>query len=562
MLPDGVSHTSRSRKDSAFHATLDALNSLDARSATGGNRNWLFVAYDQLSDALGPLSREPPETLGIVVVENLWKARRRPYHKQKLANVLCNLRHFAIEQARRGVAVMHVVGDAPYGELLRPIAIRLQGNGEARRFRAMRVMRPAERELRVDLAPLVAEGLLCEVPHDGWLTGREQFLRACGESPPYRMDAFYRLVRRETGVLMRGAKPLGGGFSFDGENRKRWPGAPSAPEPPRFEVDAIRAEVGELIERHFAGYPGRVDLTRVAASRADAEKMLAWAVDACLAEFGPYEDAMSSRSRGLFHTRLSTLINLHRLTPREVIDAVLDRARDGESDDVGLASVEGFVRQVLGWREFVHHVHEVTDGFRIVPEGVPVREAVHGAGPSFLGAANQLPRAYWGEAESGLNCLDSVIQGVIEEGYSHHITRLMVLANIATLLDVDARELTDWFWVMYADAYDWVVEPNVLGMGSFAVGDLMTTKPYVAGAAYIDRMSDYCAGCRYVPKGGDAGRACPLTRLYWAFLWRHRERFDRNVRMSVVMRAVEKRSDDEKQRDNEVFAAMVRSLTG
>jgi len=565
---------------SAFHRALGE------RGVDPAGRRWLFAPYDQLSDALGPLSREDPAELGIVVVETPWKPARRPYHRQKLALVLANLRHFALEQATRGVAVRHVVGDGPYGRALEPVA---------RELGPLRVMRPAERELRADLAALLASGALVEIPHEGWLTSREQFEAAFGRGRrgargdrgggrehggsreavrAWKLDTFYRHVRRETGILMeRGQdgelRPRGGRFSFDTENRKPWKGEPEPPSPPRFEPDEITREVGDLVERHFPRHPGELDLAALSATAPDAERLWRWARRRCLEHFGPYQDAMTTRSSTLFHTRISALLNLHRLTPRRVV-------MDVERMDLSLASQEGFIRQVLGWREFVHHVHEATDGFRRLPGRGNPRVAEEpgdggwgrwkgrawrprpapdgGARPSFLRATSALSPAYWGEP-SGLHCLDAVVGDVWREGYGHHITRLMVLANLATLLDISPRELTDWFWVAYTDAYDWVVEPNVLGMGTFAVGDLFTTKPYVSGAAYIDRMSDYCRECAFPP-----GRDCPVTPLYWAFLDRHWERLASNPRLRMPYASLAKRSVARRRRDRETFEAVREAL--
>lgn len=505
------------------------LKRLKASGRTRGPRRWLYVPYDQLSDRVGPLAREAADELGIVLVESPWKAARRPYHRQKLAFVLSNQRHFALEQAARGVAVHYVVHDGPYHEALEKVVSELG---------ALEVMEPAERELRVDLAPLVESGKLRVHPHEGWLTTREQFLEGAGANAPWRMDAFYRHVRRETGLLMERGKPRGGKWSFDTENRKPWKGEPPAPQLPRFEPDAITREVGELVESRFASHPGTLDLAALPATSEDARKLLVWAVELALPHFGPFEDAMSVRSSGLFHTRLSPLINLHRLLPREVLDAALRAPID-------LASQEGFVRQVLGWREFVRHVHRETDGFRtLAPD----------ARPSVLGAHRALPPAYWGE-RSGLHCLDSVVADVWREGWSHHITRLMVLSNLATLLDLEPRELTDWFWVAYIDAFDWVVEPNVLAMGTYGVGGLMTTKPYVSGAAYIARMSDYCKGCRF-----DPASTCPITPLYWAFLARNAEKLGQSARMDMPLRSVAKRSPAQRARDAEVFERVSSTL--
>ena len=489
-------------------------------------RTWVYVPYDQLHDGLGALATLPPEELGIVLVESPEKAGRRPYHKQKLALVLANLRHFALEQAARGVDVRHVVAGAG--------GYRGALEQAARELGPLVVHEPAERELREELRPLLGTALSAR-PHTGWLTTQEQFTRATGGAPPYRMDAFYRLVRKDTGILMERGKPVGGKLSFDAENRKAWRGTPSAPAPLRFAPDAVTDEVGRLVERNYASHPGELDLSMLPATLADAEATWRWALDACLPHFGPYEDAMSRASSGLFHTRISALLNLHRLLPTRVVADVL-------AADLPLQSREGFVRQVLGWREFVRHVHLATDGFRKLPWG-PEPDAA----PSFLGAKRSLPQAYWGKP-SGLGCLDHVVADVFREGYSHHITRLMVLGNLATLLDVSPRALTDWFWFAYVDAYDWVVEPNVLAMATFGAGDLMTTKPYVAGSAYIHRMSDYCGGCGFDPKS-----TCPITRLYWAFLGRHEAQLSGNMRMAMPLRSLEKRAPEERARDGRVF---------
>ena len=520
------------------------------------NRRWLFVPYDQLSDRIGPLAGEDPSELGIVLVENPWKAARRPYHRQKLALVLTNMRHFAVEQAVRGVAVRYVVADGPYHLALESLIAELG---------PMRTMRSAEYELRFDLAPLVQAGGLIELAHEGWLTINEDFAASQKKGPPWRMDAFYRQVRRRTGVLMDNGKPLGGKFSFDADNRKSWPGQPPAPDPPFFEPDSLTIEVARLIETHFEAHPGDIDLATLPATLDDAETLWRWALDCCMPEFGPYEDAMSHASSGLFHTRISGLLNLHRLLPSRVVD-------DVAALDIPLASKEGFIRQVLGWREFVRHVHEATGGFRELPDGAPHRAERPGDGgwsrwsdstwacgsnaggfdggacPSALSAERPLPLSYWPGHPSGLECLDRVVEDVWREAWSHHITRLMILSNIAGLLDVSPRELTDWFWIAYVDAYDWVVEPNVLAMGTYAVGPLMTSKPYVSGAAYINRMSDYCSACAFNPK-----KNCPITNLYWAFLDRHCQVFADNPRMRLVLNSLARRSDSQLRTDKAVF---------
>lgn len=533
---------------SAFRSALSAA----AADLSEDNRQWIYVPYDQLTDAVGPLSEAPAESLGIVLVESPRKAGQRPYHKQKLALVLANGRQFALEQARRGVAVEHVVARGTYAEALREVAAR-RG--------PLRMMEAAERELRADLSSAVEAGVVRVVPHAGWLTEPRDF-DPKQKGPPWRMDAFYRRVRKRTGLLLDGAgKPEGGKWSHDADNRQFWPGTPPAPEPPRFEADAVTAEVADLIQREYGHHPGVLDVSTLPTTAADARRLWAWALRECMEHFGPFEDAMSTASRTVFHTRISGLLNLHRLLPAEVV-------RDVADAEIPLSSKEGFIRQVIGWREFVRHVHRATDGFRSVgPADAtpgdggferwsgwpwPRTESLvdGGAQPNALNADTPLPPAFWG-TRSGMACLDHVVEGVWREGYGHHITRLMVLANLGTLLDVSPRELTDWFWVAYTDAYDWVVEPNVLGMGTYGAGDCMTTKPYVSGSAYIDKMSDYCAGCGFHPK-----KTCPITRLYWAFLARHADALSSNHRLGLIMGSLRKRAPEEKQRDAATFEAV------
>ncbi|TVP42493.1 MAG: deoxyribodipyrimidine photolyase [Gemmatimonadales bacterium] len=523
---------SSSSSSSAFRRELEG------RQTDPAGRRWLFVPYDQLSDSVGPLAREAPEELGIVVVESPSKGARRPYHRQKLALLLANLRHFALEQAARGVSVHHVVSPGGYADALAPL-VRERG--------PFRMMEAAERELRADLAPLVVKGGLEILPHEGWLTTREDFEKGAGPSPPWRMDAFYRQVRKRTGILMENGKPEGGKYSFDAENREAWKGDPPAAILPIFPLDPVKEEVVALVEERFGNHPGVLQPDALPATLPDVEALWEWALEACLPRFGPFEDAMSVDSRTLFHTRVSGLLNLLRITPQRLLEDVL-------ALDISLASREGFVRQLLGWREFVRHVHRATDGFRQIPGWEEVPERDGGAAPSFLGAKEALPEAFWG-TPSGLHCLDHVVEGVWEEGYGHHITRLMVISNLATLLDVDPRALTDWFWVAYTDAFDWVVEPNVLAMGTFAVGDLMTTKPYVSGTPYIRKMSDFCGACALDPED-----SCPVSDLYWAFLERHRTRLEGNRRLALPLASARRRDDARKASDARVFEAVRKRL--
>ncbi|NBX25067.1 MAG: deoxyribodipyrimidine photolyase [Planctomycetes bacterium] len=439
-----------------------------------GARRWVFVAPDQLHRGLGALADRSPADTGVVLLESREWLSRRPYHRMRVAMILLNQRAFAEELKAEGFEVRVERGDAPMVQLLRQVA---QACGP------MLATEWAEREMRHEFRAVVDEGLLQVQPHDGWLTAPEDFA-GCRRGTQWSMDAFYRRVRHRTGLLMdETGEPQGGRWSFDTENRKAWPGTPAAPAAPRFAMDALRRGVQATMERDFSEHPGELDLEALPATVKDGERLWTWAKAECLPHFGPFEDAMSIASRGLFHSRMSPLMNLWRMPARRMVQDVAAMA-------LPIESKEGFIRQVIGWREFVRWVHLQTDGFRdawpaaagpgdggfsrwkgapwapvaAAPQGVD-----GGARPAALGGSTPLPPAFWGRA-SGLHCLDRVVQDVWSEGWSHHITRLMVLGNLATLLDVDARELADWFWIAYMDAWDWVVEPNVLAMATYATG--------------------------------------------------------------------------------------------
>ena len=501
--------------------------------------SWVFVAYDQLNLSLFKTIEQTIGTVGFVFIESATKGRSRPYHKQKLALLLSNQRHFALEAQEAGYPIDYLLTEGSYAETLTVLAQEVG---------PIHCVEFAEYSTRMELLPLIESGDLVNHPHKGWLTARSWFTETVGTHPPFRMDRFYRRVRKETGWLMVDAQPVGDKYSFDEENRKPWRGDPVAPVPPAFAPDGIDLEVKTMVDNLYSDHPGFIDFTQIPTSEADIAASMEFA-RTCLSHFGTYEDAMSTESRGLFHTRLASLLNLHRVMPHQAVEMALESKAE-------LNNVEGFVRQLI-WREYVHHIHAVTDGFRTLEvnrslarrdaqwyDAAPLDSEPH---PNHLEQTFPLPKAYWGQ-ESGLACLDESVASVMEEGWTHHIPRLMVLSNIAHLLDVQPRELTDWFHAAFIDAYDWVVEPNVFGMGTFALGSAMMTKPYVAGSAYINRMSNHCKSCEFHPK-----KTCPIGRLYWAYLERHSHAFAGNHRLSMALRNVAKRSEEMKRIDHQTF---------
>ena len=534
-------------------------------------RRWIYIPYDRYTDRTGPLAKQAPEATGIVIVESTAKGLRRPYHKKKLVVLISNMRHFALEQAAKGVKVLYHFSPGSHGQAL----LELQ---KARKLPALTVMTPAERELRLDLSQAETCGLkLSYVEDTTWASTPQDFLDTYGLYKPgkqYVMDRFYRRMRQKTQVLMANAKPVGGQFSFDAANRNPYKGQVPIPTPPAYPPDEITTEVIAMVEATYGHHFGTLlapDGTTdfdLPCTQADCDAMWRFALDQLLPTFGPYEDAMRDDHLQLFHSKTSVLLNLGRIL---AIDLIHDVERAANSGLVPLPSAEGFIRQLLGWREFMRHLHEQTDGYRLLRGHIPdeprqveqevspdqtaeARQAYApppkhddpyaGATPSALGAALPLPAVYWG-VPSGLHCMDTVVAQVVQDGWSHHITRLMVLSNLANLCGFSPRELTDWFWFAYVDAYDWVVETNVLGMATYADGGLTATKPYVSGAAYINRMSNYCGHCRYDPKKSLGEDSCPFTALYWTFLERNEAVLGNNFRMQMPYNTLHKKKPQE-----------------
>ncbi len=507
-------------------------------------RRWIYVPYDRLTDGAGPLSEMTAAESGIVMVESSEKALRRPYHKKKLALLLANERHFALEQAARGVKVIYLYTPGSFGDGL------LQAQAKYS-LKQITLMQPAERELRLDLAGARQQGLMLQEVKDAtWLTSEAEFDQVFaikqGKRPAaFVMDRFYRAIRQRSGLLMEAGKPVGGKFSYDHDNRKPFRGEVPVPQRPRYQPDNITKEVLELVAWRFPKHFGTLDGFDLPVTAQQCNEAWNFALTRLLPHFGPWEDAMAANEPDLFHSRISALMNLSRVLPRK---AVADVAAAYANGQISLESAEGFIRQVLGWREFMRHVHRATDGYRNLP--VPYEQQARGryagAAPTALNAIRPLPAVYWG-IRSGWNCMDTVVHQVVTEGWSHHITRLMVLSNLATLCGFSPRELTDWFWIAYVDAYDWVVESNVLGMSTFSDGGVTATKPYVSGAAYIHRMSNYCEGCKFDPKRSTGEGSCPFTALYWTFLERNRDRLGSNHRLAMPYAALQRKSAGERK---------------
>ena len=348
-----------------------------------------------------------------------------------------------------------------------------------------------------------------------------------------RMEYFYRELRKRFGVLMDGAQPLGGTWNYDAENREAFgPAGPGfdLPQPPRFEPDAITREVLALVRERFASHPGRLERFAWPLTRAQALQALDAFITERLPLFGPYQDAIWPGEPWLYHAQLSAALNLKLLTPQEVVAAAEGAVRAGR---VPIASGEGFIRQILGWREYVRGIYWT-------------RMPAYADGNA-LDATHDLPPWYW-TGDTDLACLRDAITQTLEHGYAHHIQRLMVTGLFALLYGVRPQQLHAWYLSVYVDAVEWVELPNTVGMSQYADGGLMASKPYIASGKYIARQSPLCGGCRYRPDERVGERACPFTTLYWDFLLRHEARFADHPRLALQVRGLARVDADERAR--------------
>jgi deoxyribodipyrimidine photolyase-related protein len=505
----------------------------------------VWVLGDQLTRRHGPLARVTPGEERVLIVEAHGFARRHAYHPHKLALVFSAMRHFRDELREAGHTVDYRRAES-FGEAL-------DGHLDAHPGDDLVVMEPASHGAADRLRSLVAErgGSLDVVDNELFLTTADQW-DAWMDDPPYRQETFYRNVRRETGYLMDADEPLGGEWNYDDENRD-FPGSDyEPPEPPRYEPDETTREVLEWVADEFDGsYDTEPKGGAWAApgefvwpvTRADALDALERFCTERLPEFGPYQDAMLDDEWAMNHALLSAAMNVGLLHPAEVVERAIETYRHDDAVEVPLNSLEGFVRQVAGWREFMRHTY---------------REAMPDlAGANQLEATEDLPEAYW-TGDTDMACLSDVVDGVRERGYSHHIERLMVLANFALVYGVEPRQLNEWFHAAYVDAYHWVTTPNVVEMGSFGHG-VFATKPYASSANYVDRMSDYCSGCPYAKTKTTGENACPFNALYWEFLGRNEDRLRSNGRMGLVYSHWDDKDDDERAAIRE-RAAEIRAL--
>ncbi len=481
----------------------------------------IFVLHDQLNLSVWPdwIRREKPL---LVFIEAKASLDALPYHQKKLTYVLSSMRHFAVECYKAGYPVYYQTTDLHFDDELSEILKEYKSL-------SLTYMEPSEWDSRKRLREVKSafEDRITEIPNTFFFTDAEQWKENI--EPGYRMEYFYRDMRRQTGYLMNGDEPVGEEWNYDEDNRESLPKGYSVPEVTTYEPDAITQEVIKLVGDQYQYHFGELKDFQYAVTRKQALKLLDEFVEERLDDFGPYEDAMAIDEPTLFHSTLSLYLNNGLLLPWEICEQAIQAYEDGKAP---INSVEGLVRQILGWREFVRIYYEA-----MMPE---VREA------NFMDFEKPLPELFW-SGDTNMHCMQQSLKPVIKQGYSHHIQRLMVLSNFSNLTKTDPRELNKWFWFAYVDAYEWVVLPNVLGMSTFADGGVLASKPYVSSGNYINKMSNYCTSCEYSITKKTGEGACPFNYLYWNFVDEQREAFEVSGRNSFMVNMYEKKSDEDKK---------------
>jgi deoxyribodipyrimidine photolyase-related protein len=502
-----------------------------------------FVLGDQLSLKLSSLRDVDRERDVVLMAEVMEECTYVPHHPKKIAFVLSAMRHFAAALSEAGIRVDYRRLDHPdnpgslWAELHaavarhRPQRVVITEPGE---WRLAATMREWSTALGIPVVIRDDDRFLCSrAAFAAWAAGRRQL----------RMEFFYRDMRRKNGLLVAaGGKPEGGKWNFDAENRKPLPAGEKPPEPFRVSPDPMTRAVLALVAERFPNHFGDLEPFTFAVTEADAERAFSHFLRHALPRFGDYQDAMAEGEPTLYHAVISLYLNVGLLDPLAVCQRVEAEYRCGR---VPLAAAEGFIRQIIGWREYVRGIYWLR-----MPDY---------AETNALGAHRPLPAFYW-SGKTDLNCLRQCIRQTKELAYAHHIQRLMVTGNFALLVGVEPKAVCAWYLAVYADAYEWVELPNTHGMALFADGGVMASKPYAASGKYIYRMSNYCRHCRYDVRRQSGENACPFNFLYWDFIARNENILARNPRMAMIYRTLSRFSPARRQAIGQQATAFRNSL--
>ncbi len=496
----------------------------------------ILVLGDQLTVDIAALRAADKAHDLVVMAEVMDEGTYVPHHPQKIAFVLAAMRKFAANLVSLGWNVAYAKLDDP--GTARSIGAELLRRAAESGAVEVIATRPGEWRLIAALEALPLPVRM--VQDDRFICSDIEFAAWAQDRKQLRMEYFYRDMRRKTGLMMDGDKPAGGQWNYDHDNRKPAKADLFQTPPLRFASDQITQEVLALVDVQFAHHFGRLQPFGWATDRAGALQALDHFIKYALPTFGDYQDAMLVGDPVLSHSLLSPYLNVGLLSPLEVCTAAQNAWLAG---DAPINAAEGFIRQIIGWREFVRGIY-----------------FLHGPDYSLqngLGHSRALPAVYWG-AQTKMACMSHAVRQTRDMAYAHHIQRLMVTGNFALLSGVNPVAVHEWYLSVYIDAFEWVEAPNTIGMSQHADGGVLGSKPYVSSGAYIDRMSDYCATCKYSVKERSGEKACPFNLLYWDFLTRHRARFERNPRMAQMYRVWDKMDEPHKIRviaDAERFLA-------
>ncbi len=510
--------------------------------SSANDRTLVLILGDQLSLTLPSLRQANKDRDVILLVEVADETTYVRHHKKKIAFILSAMRHFSAELNKAGWQVAYVKLDDPKntgsftGELGRAVK-RLQPSRVV-------ITEPGEwRVLEMMRSWSAAFGLPVEIlDDDRFVASRSEFAAWAKDRKQLRMEYFYRNMRRKTGLLMRGNDPEGGQWNFDHDNRKPASDDLFMPDVSRFKPDAITREVLDLVARRFDNHIGTLEPFWFAVTRKDALKALDHFVEVGLAKFGDFQDAMLTGAPFLYHSVLSPYLNAGLLDPLEICRKAEFAYHAGAAP---LNAVEGFIRQIIGWREYVRGIYWLK-----MPGYVE---------ENFFDAKRPLPDFYW-TGETDMACLKAAVGQTIEHAYAHHIQRLMLTGNFAMLAGINPRQVHEWYLMVYADAFEWVELPNTLGMSQFADGGLLASKPYAGSGNYINKMSDYCGSCRYDVKQRTGDKACPFNALYWDFLDRNRDKLGKNPRLGQTYATWGKMSDESRAAVRQSAGKFLKSL--
>ena len=494
-------------------------------------RNLVIVLGDQLDRDLSALDDFDPERDAVWMAENQEEATHVWCHKKRLVLFFAAMRHYRDQLRARGWLVhYHALSIDKRRDSGHNFADIL--SADINRFQPKRLVMTECGDYRVQsmLATCAAEHELTlqTRPERHYYCGLDEFAEWSGGRKRMVLEDFYRFMRRTHNVLMDDAEPAGGAWNFDKSNRDAFgkAGPPALPHVRQFRPDAVTEDVIDMVAARFAEHPGKLEGFDLPVTHDEAQTALADFIDQRLTHFGSYQDALWTGLQFGYHSRLSAALNLHLLSPRDCVNAAVDAYRNGGAP---INSVEGFVRQILGWREFVRGIY-----WEHMP-GYISRNA--------LDADLPVPQMFW-DGDTDMACVGDAMANVLDNGYAHHIQRLMVLGLFALVAGVNPRAFHDWHMAMYLDAIDWVSLPNALGMSQFGDGGLLGSKPYCASGNYINKMSNYCKGCRFNYKQATGDEACPVTTLYWDFLDRHSKLLEANHRMGFQLKNLEKKRGD------------------